>query len=67
MTIEREIELLKEKVALLEKIKELEDIIASSRWQIIPYQVPYIPYVPNPYPTWQPYTTSGTTSEGSVD
>ena len=43
MELEREIKLLKEKVELLEKIKELQD-------QINQYRQPY--YVPIPYPIY---------------
>lgn len=51
MEIEREIELLKEKVALLEKVKELQDMIKNA--EVLPY-IRYVPYpvYPNyPWPT----------------
>ena len=46
MDLEKEIKLLKEKVVLLEKIKELQD-------QIEQYRQPY--YVPMPYPVYPTY------------
>ena len=46
MDLEREVRLLKEKVALLEKVKELQDTIKGDE------RVPYVPYIPVPaYPT----------------
>ena len=53
MDLEKEIELLKEKVALLEKVKELQDLIgASTRVEYAPH-IPYIPTYPTPsYPPW---------------
>ena len=50
MTLEKEIKLLKEKVAMLEKIKELEEQINQLRQ---PVYIPY-PYYVNPYP-YQPW------------
>ncbi len=73
MTLEDEIRLLKEKVALLERVKELRDLMekAIPLKEYIPY--PVYPANPPPYP-WNPiftwtstdanvgctYTTSGT-------
>jgi hypothetical protein len=71
MDLEKEIELLKEKVALLEKVKELQD--NNSAHPRIPY--PYIPAVPTrhfgpcPCPDYPPWLwptatyTSGTWTE----
>ena len=54
MDLEREIELLKEKVALLEKIKELQDAIKVKECTpIIPY-IPYVPINPQPFTPWHP-------------
>lgn len=52
MDLEKEIAMLKEKVALLEKIKELQDVIkAEPRKEYIPY-----PSYPHPwYPSWPTY------------
>ena len=72
MDLEREIVLLKEKLALLEKIKELQDAIKVKECTPI---TPYIPYVPYPvyppvYPTIYPWvtytTTAGSTYVASV-
>lgn len=59
MDLEREIELLKEKVALLEKIKQLQDAIKMKECTPI---TPYLPYFPPPiypwpYPWYQDTTT----------
>lgn len=52
MDIEREIELLKEKLALLEKIRELQDAIKTKECTQI---TPCIPYIPQPiYPVYPP-------------
>lgn len=62
MDIEKEIELLKEKLALLEKIKELQEIIKENEkvnthpFPYIPYPVPTWPYYPQPYITITPCT-----------
>lgn len=50
MIIEEEIGLLKEKVRLLEKIKELQEDIQGMN----PTPIPYIS-VPYPYTPWPPY------------
>jgi len=58
MTLEKEIKLLKEKVAMLEKIKELEEQINQLRQ---PVYIPYPYYVnPHPYRPWpySPITTA---------
>ena len=57
MTLEKEIKLLKEKVAMLEKIKELEEQINQLRQ---PTYIPY-PYYVNPYP-YQPWPYSPITT-----
>ena len=46
MELEKEIELLKEKLALLEKIKKLQDEIKCKE---APNIIPYIPVNPHPY------------------
>ncbi len=60
MTIEDEIRLLKEKVALLEKVKELQDMIAKIEPEKV--YVPYPVYPTHPTYPYQPpwyYTTTG--------
>jgi len=58
MTIEDEIRLLKEKVALLEKVKELQEMIAKVEPEkvYVPYPVhPTYPtrhWITAPYPVW---------------
>lgn len=66
MTIEREIELLKEKVVLLEKIKELQENIAKSEIARQPVYVPY-PVYPPLYPcnpAWPIVTYTATSMAG---
>lgn len=60
MTLEREIELLKEKVALLEKIRDLQEMIAKDEQERHPVFVPVLPVCPT-YPT-NPWVTYGTTT-----
>ncbi len=60
MEIEREIELLKEKITLLEKIKDLQDAIKAKETQNVVSYIPWYPYpvypsIPCPqplYPSW---------------
>ena len=47
MNLEQEIKLLKEKVELLEKVKELQDIMDKYEKQPT--------YIPIPYPAWYPW------------
>lgn len=63
MELEKEIELLKEKIALLEKVKELQEMIKAGEKKQEPVYIPYYvpsyplptvtPHYPN-YPTWTP-------------
>ena len=72
MDLEKEIELLKEKVVLLERIKELQDLVEARR-PYIPYE-PYIPvtpyivpgYSPSPWVTTCVSTTGGIMGGGGV-
>ena len=69
MNIEREIELLKEEITLLEKIKELKDTIKEAEKPHIPW-TPYIPYYPPCFPPCYPYnsyTITWTTSTSGTD
>lgn len=67
MELKEEIKLLKEKVELLEKVRELQDIIKANE----EVDVPVVPYIPNSYPTTPypsypypfPYPWYWTTSE----
>ena len=49
MDLEKEIKLLKEKVELLEKVKELQDMIKANE------RITYVPYPVYPWEPWQPY------------
>ena len=51
MDLEREIELLKEKVKLLEAVRDLQEKIKVAERIPVPPIVPYIPYVPPIYPS----------------
>ncbi len=56
MDLELEIKLLKEKVVLLEKVKELQEMVNKFQPNI-PY-VPYVPFIPPaPYNPWPIITT----------
>jgi len=62
MDLEKEIELLKEKIDLLEKVKELQDMIKVAErpyTPTIPYQPPYNPWI------WYSITSDSITIGGS--
>uniref|UniRef100_A0A6M3L4U9 Uncharacterized protein n=1 Tax=viral metagenome TaxID=1070528 RepID=A0A6M3L4U9_9ZZZZ len=55
MDLEKEIKLLKEKIELLEKVKELQDMIKANE------KITYVPYPVYPWEPWQPWRITYTT------
>ena len=60
--LEKEVQLLREKVTLLEKLKELQEAIRIAQPPMVEPIIVPVPYYPPPQPYWEPWYLPNTTN-----